>query len=132
MKRQKLFIFSTTGILKNHLIVEKSYLYISASILSQTTYSPEELLAMMLDYAKEIASDFAGLFNSLSYLFYLNLYISIFISFIEQPIDAAVITVPAYFTQAERKALLRSADLIKLKVLQLINSNTAGKIIFLI
>ena len=33
---------------------------------------------------------------------------------------------PPYFTQGERKALLRAADLIKLKVLQLINSNTAA------
>jgi hypoxia up-regulated 1 len=47
--------------------------------------------------------------------------------FEEQPIDAAVISVPAYFTQAERKAVLRSAELANLKVLQLLNSNTAGK-----
>ncbi len=45
---------------------------------------------------------------------------------LEQPIDAAVLTVPAYFTQAERKALLRAADLANLNVLQLMNANTAG------
>ena len=45
----------------------------------------------------------------------------------EQSIDAAVIAVPAYFNQAERKAVLRAADLVNLKVLQLINTNIAGK-----
>ena len=28
---------------------------------SETTYTPEELLAMFLEFAKEIASDFAGI-----------------------------------------------------------------------
>ncbi len=60
-------------------------------------------MGMIFDYAREIASDFG-----------------------EQAIDAAVITVPAYFNQAERKAVLRSAELVNLKVLQLINSNTAA------
>ena len=44
----------------------------------------------------------------------------------ESAIDAAVITVPSYFNQAERKAVLRAAEIVQLKVLQLINSNTAG------
>lgn len=39
----------------------------------------------------------------------------------------AVITVPAYFNQAERRALLHSAKIAGLNVLQLINDNTAGK-----
>lgn len=68
-----------------------------------TTYTPEELLAMILDYARELAADYG-----------------------EQSIDAAVITVPAYFNQAERKAVLKAAQLVDLKVLQLINSNTAA------
>lgn len=70
-----------------------------------TTYTPEELLAMILDYARELAADFG-----------------------EQAIDAAVITVPPYFNQAERKAVLRAAEIVNLKVLQLINSNTAGEL----
>lgn len=49
-----------------------------------------------------------------------------FICNTEQPISEAVITVPPYFNQAERRAMLRAADLAGLKVLQLINDNTAG------
>lgn len=43
----------------------------------------------------------------------------------EQPIKDAVITVPAYFNQAERRAVLHAARMADLKVLQLINDNTA-------
>lgn len=67
-----------------------------------TFYSPEELIGMILEKAKEYAETFA-----------------------EQPISEAVITVPPYFNQAERRAMLRAADLAGLKVLQLINDNTA-------
>uniref|UniRef100_A0A672LPB6 Hypoxia up-regulated protein 1 n=1 Tax=Sinocyclocheilus grahami TaxID=75366 RepID=A0A672LPB6_SINGR len=42
-----------------------------------------------------------------------------------QPIKDAVITVPAYFNQAERRAVLQAANIAGLKVLQLINDNTA-------
>ncbi|KAK2147196.1 hypothetical protein LSH36_564g01052 [Paralvinella palmiformis] len=65
-------------------------------------YSAEELVAMILESAKVIASDFA-----------------------EQPITEAVITVPVYFNQAERRAIMRAGELAGLKVLQLINDNTA-------
>jgi hypoxia up-regulated 1 len=68
-----------------------------------TRYTPEELLAMILDYARDLAADFS-----------------------EQAIDAAVLTVPAYFNQAERKAVLRAAEIANLKVLQLINTNVAA------
>jgi len=44
----------------------------------------------------------------------------------EQPINEAVITVPSYFNQAERRAMTRAADAAGLRVLQLINDNTAG------
>ena len=56
-----------------------------------------------LDYAKELAADFG-----------------------EQSIDAAVISVPPYFNQAERKSVLRAAELVNLKVLQLLNTNIAA------
>jgi len=36
-----------------------------------------------------------------------------------------VITVPAFFNQAERRAVLKSANMAGMKVLQLINDNTA-------
>jgi hypoxia up-regulated 1 len=69
----------------------------------QTRYTPEELLAMILENARELAADFG-----------------------EQKIDSAVISVPPYFNQAERKAVLRAAELANLKVLQLINTNIAA------
>uniref|UniRef100_A0A673AH56 Hypoxia up-regulated protein 1 n=1 Tax=Sphaeramia orbicularis TaxID=375764 RepID=A0A673AH56_9TELE len=65
-------------------------------------YTPEELLGMMLNYSRGLAQDFA-----------------------EQPIKDVVITVPAFFNQAERRAVLQAAQMAGLKVLQLINDNTA-------
>ncbi|XP_064424847.1 hypoxia up-regulated protein 1 [Latimeria chalumnae] len=65
-------------------------------------YSPEELLAMVLNYSRSLAQDFA-----------------------EQLIKDVVITVPAFFNQAERRAVLQAAQMAGLKVLQLINDNTA-------
>ncbi len=49
-----------------------------------------------------------------------------YLSILEQPISEAVITVPPFFNQAERRAMLRAADLAGLKVLQLMNDNAAG------
>ncbi|XP_067422791.1 hypoxia up-regulated protein 1 [Emydura macquarii macquarii] len=65
-------------------------------------YSPEEILGMVLNYSRGLAEEFA-----------------------EQPIKDAVITVPAYFNQAERRAVLHAAQMADLKILQLINDNTA-------
>ncbi|XP_074528927.1 hypoxia up-regulated protein 1 [Halichoeres trimaculatus] len=65
-------------------------------------FMPEELLGMMLNYSRGLAQDFA-----------------------EQPIKDVVITVPAFFNQAERRAVLQAAQMAGLKVLQLINDNTA-------
>ncbi|CAD5112087.1 DgyrCDS1328 [Dimorphilus gyrociliatus] len=65
-------------------------------------YTVEELLAMILEYAQEIASHFA-----------------------EQPVNEAVITVPPFFNQAERRSLARAADLAGIKLLQLMNDNAA-------
>jgi hypoxia up-regulated 1 len=57
---------------------------------------------MILKKAREYATDFA-----------------------EQSIDAAVITVPPYFTQSERRALIRACELANIKLLHLMNDNTA-------
>ena len=57
---------------------------------------------MLLKKAREYASDFA-----------------------EQTVDAAVITVPPYFTQSERRAVKRACELANIKLLQLMNDNTA-------
>ncbi|XP_017158724.1 hypoxia up-regulated protein 1 isoform X2 [Poecilia reticulata] len=74
--------------------------YFNSSL--ETYYSPEELLGMMLNYSRGLAQDFA-----------------------EQPIKDTVITIPAFFNQAERRAVLHAAQMAGLKVLQLINDNTA-------
>ncbi|KAK5608456.1 Hypoxia up-regulated protein 1 [Crenichthys baileyi] len=74
--------------------------YFNSSL--ETQYSPEELLGMLLNYSRELAQDFA-----------------------EQPIKDAVITIPAFFNQAERRAVLHAAQMADLKVLQLINDNAA-------
>nr|XP_020142325.1 hypoxia up-regulated protein 1 isoform X2 [Microcebus murinus] len=71
-------------------------------ISPQMQFSPEEVLGMVLNYSRSLAEDFA-----------------------EQPIKDAVITVPAFFNQAERRAVLQAARMAGLKVLQLINDNTA-------
>ncbi|XP_038609730.1 hypoxia up-regulated protein 1 [Tachyglossus aculeatus] len=68
----------------------------------QMQFSPEEVLGMVLNYSRSLAEEFA-----------------------EQPIKDAVITVPAFFNQAERRAVLQAARMADLKVLQLINANTA-------
>ncbi|XP_067637972.1 hypoxia up-regulated protein 1 [Eurosta solidaginis] len=65
-------------------------------------FSIEELVAQILVKAKEFAQESTS-----------------------QPITECVLTVPAYFGQAEREALLSAADLASLKVLQLINDYTA-------
>uniref|UniRef100_A0A1I8PTD8 Hypoxia up-regulated protein 1 n=1 Tax=Stomoxys calcitrans TaxID=35570 RepID=A0A1I8PTD8_STOCA len=65
-------------------------------------FSVEELIAQILVKAKEFAQDATN-----------------------QPITECVITVPGYFGQAEREALLTAAQLANLKVLQLINDYTA-------
>ncbi|XP_018328406.1 hypoxia up-regulated protein 1 [Agrilus planipennis] len=67
-----------------------------------TFYSPEELVAQLLYRAKEFADISA-----------------------QQTVKECVLTVPGYFNQAERKALLQAAELANIKVLQLINDHTA-------
>ncbi|XP_014255771.1 hypoxia up-regulated protein 1 isoform X2 [Cimex lectularius] len=69
---------------------------------SETTFSVEELVAMMISKAQEIAQNSAG-----------------------QVINEAVITVPGFFNQAERRAMIQAAELAGIKVLQLINDYTA-------
>jgi len=70
--------------------------------LKDTTYTIEELLAQIVDFGVKCAADTA-----------------------EQDISGVVFTVPPYFTQAQRKALLLVGELANVKVLQLLNSPTA-------
>lgn len=69
---------------------------------NETFFTPEELLAQFFFKAKEFAENGA-----------------------QQPIKECVLTVPGYFNQVERKALIQAAELADLKVLQLINDYTA-------
>lgn len=71
---------------------------------SETLFSPEELVAMILSKAREFAVESA-----------------------RQPINDAVLTVPGYFNQAERKAVITAAEIAGIKVLQLMNDYTACK-----
>ncbi|XP_034943169.1 hypoxia up-regulated protein 1 [Chelonus insularis] len=66
------------------------------------SFTPEELLAQILHTAKEMAENSAN-----------------------QKINEVVLTVPGFFNQAERRAILKAAELADLKVLQLINDYTA-------
>lgn len=51
--------------------------------------------------------------------------------FVEQPVKDAVITVPPYFNQAERRAMVNAAEIAGLNLLQLMNDNTAGSNTFI-
>lgn len=46
--------------------------------------------------------------------------------FPDNPISDAVITVPSYFTQAERQAVKEAAEMVGINVLQLLSDNVAG------
>ncbi|CAB4005469.1 hypoxia up-regulated 1-like, partial [Paramuricea clavata] len=74
---------------------------------SETKFSVEELLGMVLNNSREIAEKFA-----------------------DQPIKDIIITVPPFFTQAERRAVQRAASMVGLNVLQLMNDNTAAALNF--
>lgn len=77
----------------------------SATLFKQedTYYTPEELVAMMLQHAKDITAANGGL-----------------------AIKDCVITVPSSFTQQERRAMYAAADIADLRVLTLIEENTAA------
>ncbi|KAJ1928628.1 lumenal Hsp70 protein [Tieghemiomyces parasiticus] len=68
----------------------------------ESTYTPEEILAMQLQYARETASSEA-----------------------RHATNSAVITVPPFFDQAERQAVLDAASLVGVHVLSLINDGAA-------
>ncbi|GLT40874.1 hypothetical protein SLA2020_149760 [Shorea laevis] len=87
-------------------IVEDSRGAVSFKIDDNVTgYSIEELLAMILSYAANLAE-----FHS------------------KVPVKDAVISVPPYFGQAERKGLLRAARLAGINVLCLINEHSGASL----
>nr|XP_056716807.1 hypoxia up-regulated protein 1 [Euleptes europaea] len=87
---------------EHELVKDSRRATVSFRLSDKIQYSPEEVLGMVLNYSRSLAEEFA-----------------------EQPLKDAVITVPAYFNQAERRAILHAAKMADLKVLQLINDNTA-------
>jgi len=66
-------------------------------------YAPEELVAMIMEYAKDMTKSFGG-----------------------KTIKDCVLTIPSHFTQHERMALYVAADIADLRVLSLIEENTAA------
>mmetsp|Transcript_11585 Transcript_11585/g.20926 ORF Transcript_11585/g.20926 Transcript_11585/m.20926 type:complete len:932 (+) Transcript_11585:194-2989(+) len=71
-------------------------------------FTPEELVAMVLTHAKDITAAYG----------------------VTSPIKDCVLTVPSFYTQHERRALLDAALLADLNVLALINENTAAALHF--
>jgi hypoxia up-regulated 1 len=89
------------------LLVAKVYVAHICLCDSEAAYSPEELVAMILNYTRIIAQDYA-----------------------EQPIRDCVITVPVFYTQAQRRAMLYAANLVGLNVLQLMTDAAASELSF--
>jgi len=71
-------------------------------------FTPEELVAMVLTHAKDITAAYG----------------------VTSPLKDCVLTVPSFYTQHERRALLDAAQLADLNVLALINENTAAALHF--
>lgn len=71
------------------------------------TYTPQEISSMILKKAKDDAEDFLG-----------------------EPVDKAVITVPAYFDDAQRQATKQAGEIAGLEVIRIINEPTASALAY--
>ena len=72
------------------------------------SFTPEELVAMVLSHAKDITAAYG----------------------VTTPLKDCVLTVPSFYTQHERRALLDAAELAELNVLALMNENSAAALHF--
>ncbi|ESA35337.1 molecular chaperone [Leptolyngbya sp. Heron Island J] len=77
------------------------------AVLGDQTYSPQAISAMILRTLKAEAE-----------------------KVLEEPITQAVITVPAYFTDAQRQATKEAGEIAGLEVLQILNEPTAAALVF--
>ncbi|MBA3985007.1 MAG: molecular chaperone DnaK [Flavobacteriales bacterium] len=75
--------------------------------IGDRTYTPQELSAMIIQKMKKTAEDYLG-----------------------QTVTRAVITVPAYFGDAERKATIEAGEIAGLKVERIINEPTAAALAY--
>jgi molecular chaperone DnaK len=75
--------------------------------LGDKTCTPEEISAMILDYLKQEAKNLEGL-----------------------EVERAVITVPAYFSEAQRRATMKAGELAGLKVERIINEPTSAALFY--
>jgi molecular chaperone DnaK len=75
--------------------------------IGDRAYSPQEISAMVLARMKETAADFLG-----------------------DPVEDAVITVPAYFDDSQRQATQEAGRIAGLNVLRIINEPTAAALAF--
>ncbi|MEA5465079.1 Hsp70 family protein [Leptothoe sp. PORK10 BA2] len=75
--------------------------------LGGQTYSPQAISAMILRTLKQQAE-----------------------TVLEEPVTQAVITVPAYFTDAQRQATKEAGEIAGLEVLQILNEPTAAALVF--
>lgn len=75
--------------------------------IDDRTYTPQEISAMVLQKMKQTAQDFLG-----------------------QEVTEAVITVPAYFNDAQRQATKEAGEVAGLKVMRIINEPTAAALAY--
>lgn len=86
-----------------HVVETNSTTQFTTVQQESTQFTPEEFIAMIMQHAKDMTANYGG-----------------------KIIKDAVITIPSHFTQHERRALETSAEIADLRVLTLIEENTAA------